>query len=680
MKKVYPFLILFFATMLFLQHDNAFSQDLPPRTPPPQQRSINPTPAAGSIWVNRNIDLINGRPCTDLSPEELVRDVLLGQAGGGCATGGQISNVNFFNYNKASTTWNHTPDQRTLSYFSHGTIGSGLEMVSGLLLTTGDCRDVEGPNSYPSGVPSTVPYESLTSDPNLTQLPNGHNLTNGAKLEFDFVPLQSEISFDYIFASEEYEYPYYQTYYDVFGFFISELDAGGNVIASTTRNIAKLPNGQEVSIATVNPTTNIQYYVANTGVYMEFLGRTIVLTAKANVIPGIKYRLKLAVANFSDNAYGTGVFLRAGSLDLGAGVKNFGEGGLEINTLFEGCETNALEINFLPSQLATTSVTLAYSGTAANDIRQLNNAPMPTSLTAPPLSTSVTIPYKVASPVTANGGNIRIIASTSQGGCEQIDTINLVVYSAIIPEVTTIPSCEEGEGGIAVSVSGGSPKARMSLDEGLNWQLVGQSFSGLSQGDYELWITDSISCDTLFIPVTIDALPELLQPNPAGANIAYNTTHTFSLGAATTSAGTITYLWQQSTDSLTWSAASGANNTQNYTTPALTSDMYYRRIAISNLCDVSINSKAALVSVSCYITLIASPSAYGTVSGGGEFNYEDPVTISAIPNEGYEFVKWTINTATGPLFTTSTDTSFLATQSLTLVANFVVKKYPIVLL
>ncbi|MCL2247158.1 MAG: hypothetical protein FWC10_08645, partial [Lentimicrobiaceae bacterium] len=80
------------------------------------------------------------------------------------------------------------------------------------------------------------------------------------------------------------------------------------------------------------------------------------------------------------------------------------------------------------------------------------------------------------------------------------------------------------------------------------------------------------------------------------------------------------------------------------------------------------------------VFLSASPTAGGTVTGAGEYSCEDPVTISAIPNEGYEFVKWTINTATGPLFTTSTDTSFLATQSLTLVANFVVKKYPIVLL
>ncbi|MCL2289507.1 MAG: choice-of-anchor L domain-containing protein, partial [Bacteroidetes bacterium] len=769
----------------------------PPRIPDTTRSrdAGNPNPNPGSIWVNRN-ETINGKPVTSLTPEELVRDVLLGQKDDGCTVGGMISDVTFkgYGWNAATQTWTQ-PHDRGLSYFSHGsaardtiingyTITLGLGMQSGLLLTTGGGRDAEGPNNHENTLSSQSGAPNL-NDPDMNGLSPGTTLRDGALLEFNFVPLQSEISFDYIFASEEYT-QYVGEINDLFGFFISEVGSG-----ETPKNIALLPNTTTiVSINNVNwgqasstsgPSTfsgcptncpgssNPQYYVPNyhpapyKGKYMEYNGRTVVLTAKATVIPGRAYRLKLGVANASDNWYGSGVFLRAGSLDLGAGIKNL-EGNLQMNNIFESCETNILEINFLPNS-ESIIVNLEYSGSAAGDIRQLNGSPMPTSLTAEPGATSVSIPYKVSSPVTVNGGNIQVIATTTMGGCEQKDTITLHVYSAFTPEIETTSACLGNNGTIKVSkVMGGSSSIKMSIN-GTHWQHVNTIFSGLTPGDYSVMLTDSVSCDTLIYPVTIydnpvlsnpstvipdicnegtatytaasiapnvtfswtrasipgitpstgsgtgatinETLtntttapitvtytytltaggctndqevtvivnPGLTQPNPAGATIPYNTTHTLNLDTAIGGSGTITYLWEQSADGITWEPAATPNNTQNYTTPALTRSTYYRRQAIADVCGGTITSERALVTISCLVTLIPEPTVGGTASGDGTYDSGESATITATPDDCYNFKKWT--TLSGDSISANNPYTFTVTQDTTLKAVFEKKIYNI---
>lgn len=50
----------------------------------------------------------------------------------------------------------------------------------------------------------------------------------------------------------------------------------------------------------------------------------------------------------------------------------------------------------------------------------------------------------------------------------------------------------------------------------------------------------------------------------------------------------------------------------------------------------------------CKLLLIASPMAYGMVEGGGEYPKDAAVTIRAIPDEGYRFVKWSDNNRENP--------------------------------
>jgi len=67
------------------------------------------------------------------------------------------------------------------------------------------------------------------------------------------------------------------------------------------------------------------------------------------------------------------------------------------------------------------------------------------------------------------------------------------------------------------------------------------------------------------------------------------------------------------------------------------------------------------------ITVSASPSAGGTVGGGGSFPSESSQTVTAVANSGYAFVNWTLN---GAVVSTSSSYTFTLTSNMNLVANF----------
>ena len=76
------------------------------------------------------------------------------------------------------------------------------------------------------------------------------------------------------------------------------------------------------------------------------------------------------------------------------------------------------------------------------------------------------------------------------------------------------------------------------------------------------------------------------------------------------------------------------------------------------------------------IAVSADPNEGGVVSGGGDFANGVPVTISAVANPNYEFVNWTKE---GVEFDDRASFSFSVFENLTLVANFVLKKYEVIL-
>ena len=67
------------------------------------------------------------------------------------------------------------------------------------------------------------------------------------------------------------------------------------------------------------------------------------------------------------------------------------------------------------------------------------------------------------------------------------------------------------------------------------------------------------------------------------------------------------------------------------------------------------------------ITVEATPEEGGTVTGGGTYNMGQNCTLTATPNDGYTFVKWTRN---GSQVSTNATYTFVVTQNATYIAHF----------
>ena len=67
------------------------------------------------------------------------------------------------------------------------------------------------------------------------------------------------------------------------------------------------------------------------------------------------------------------------------------------------------------------------------------------------------------------------------------------------------------------------------------------------------------------------------------------------------------------------------------------------------------------------VTVAANNDNYGTVSGGGQYNYNESCTVTATPADGYMFSNWTNN---GNVVSTSASYTFNVTSDIDLVANF----------
>jgi len=219
--------------------------------------------------------------------ETLVRNHFIGG-------GAQVSNITY------------QGNAVSIGYFNG--VRSNIGIDEGVLLTSGSIFYAIGPNTmdditYPSFMPG---------DPDLANLVHFFTL-DAAVLEFDFVPYQDSVHFEYVFASEEYTEFVGSVYNDVFAFFIS----GPGIVGK--QNIALIPGTTTpVAINSVNHLEQVQYYINNYGgATVEYDGFTTVLKASAKVIPCQSYHLKLAIADVSDNLLDSGVFLKSGSFDAG---------------------------------------------------------------------------------------------------------------------------------------------------------------------------------------------------------------------------------------------------------------------------------------------------------------------------------------------------------------------------
>ena len=201
---------------------------------------------------------------------------------------------------------------------------SGFEVLgfsSGLVLSSGYVDTIPGPNESES----ETGYLDQPGDPDLDAL-LGNETVDASVLTFDFVPTSSQVSLEFVFASEEYsEYSEFELH-DVFAIFVNRTNCALTPDGE--------PDGEPVSVATINGGSPLgtdpvrpELYRDNSLVYgyppsspldIEADGLTIVLRCVATVAANETNTMKLAIADaITYSSYGeldSQVFIAAGSV------------------------------------------------------------------------------------------------------------------------------------------------------------------------------------------------------------------------------------------------------------------------------------------------------------------------------------------------------------------------------
>lgn len=189
----------------------------------------------------------------------------------------------------ATFTTNSTQDPA--GTFTGGASSVGFD--AGIVLTTGTTACVPGPNNQ----------SSCTGNGTFSQL------------SFDFTSDTGQVSFSYVFGSEEYNEFVGSGFNDTFQLLLNGV------------NIALLPGaGGVVSINNVNCTTNSTFYrnnsaggsvgCPNLGIDIQYDGLTTVLIASGTTNPGLN-NFTFLISDVGDSILDSGVFIKSGSFTSG---------------------------------------------------------------------------------------------------------------------------------------------------------------------------------------------------------------------------------------------------------------------------------------------------------------------------------------------------------------------------
>jgi hypothetical protein len=260
-----------------------------------------------------------------VNPADVVSNILLGE-------GVAVSNVTFVG------------DPLQLGAFSGL---SGVAIPSGIMLSTGAVTAANDNFSLlnNNGGAGDADLLSVANSvpPLIGQGFSVFSVHDAASLEFDFVTLGNNVNFNFVFGSDEYLEWVNSSYNDVFGFFISGPGITGPY-SNQAVNIAVVPGSDPqlpVTISSVNDQINSTSYIDNPNqlnLYVD--GYTTMFTASLdNLIPGEVYHIKIAIADGSDAALDSFVFLEAGSFSSsveanGSPVDFDNNGFVDVNDLF----------------------------------------------------------------------------------------------------------------------------------------------------------------------------------------------------------------------------------------------------------------------------------------------------------------------------------------------------------
>ena len=209
--------------------------------------------------------------------------------------------------------------------FGNG-LAAGLAYDRGVILSSGQISRAPGPNNS-SGAGGTEPDNDRPGDPDLNAL--GFTTWDAAVLTFDITSTQQRtLSFDYVFASEEYS-EYVGDFNDLVAIFIQQGNGSKENVAlvpSTTQTVgvSTINNGNDGSITPPTPPINLQLYQHNVPevIHVQFDGLTsgganhYLTTLPKAILANTTYTIKIAIADVSrpnevDHILDSAVFLKA---------------------------------------------------------------------------------------------------------------------------------------------------------------------------------------------------------------------------------------------------------------------------------------------------------------------------------------------------------------------------------
>jgi gliding motility-associated-like protein len=192
---------------------------------------------------------------------------------------------------------------------------------------------------------------------------------------------------------------------------------------------------------------------------------------------------------------------------------------------------------------------------------------------------------------------------------------NIVVINVHKPVLNNLASLISGTGTDTTICSGAVPNTiigsiptggtNLPGDYAYQWSssVDGTTFTDISTGgtlkDYKpgaltttTWFRrKAISglCSSISNSIKVTVLPPITDNviTSSRSTVCYNQVPLTITGTGLTggAGGIPKWIWQQSSDGVTWSSAAGTNNQQNYTPPALTAKRWFRRIILSGPAD-----------------------------------------------------------------------------------------------
>ncbi len=329
---------------------------------------------------------------------------------------------------------------------AYGTFQAGddtqLGLEKGLVLTCGSINNAIGPNNSNSTTTILGNGGDADLDYLSTVFGNGTTSNDACIVELDVFVATDQLTFEYVFGSEEYPEFVNTNFNDIFAFLISGPGIPGDVNMNNQENIAIIPGSNTpVQINSVNNLLNWEYYRNNEqGVSLEYDGLTSdyqavkkSLTAQRNVTPCNTYHLKLAIADRGDSSYDSGVFIseiKGGTPNLSV---NFASG---VDYLVEDCTGTDDELLVTLSNPLDDSISydVTIGGTAIQGVDYTLN--MPSVITLAPGQTQLTYPLIPLSDGLIEGTETIIITLSNNFGCGNINLAQVTVEISDAPIVT----------------------------------------------------------------------------------------------------------------------------------------------------------------------------------------------------------------------------------------------------